>query len=151
MVARRRFDGWPCPIARTVDLTGDHWTPLVMREAFLGRRRFDEFVAALEIPRAALADRLDRLVDAGLLRRVPYGERPVRHEYRLTDAGFAFYDVLGAMWRFGSDWLYDNPFELYDRETGARVEPRVVDGCTGEPLDVRRLRIRERPAPVRPE
>ncbi len=142
MVARRRFDDWPCPIARTVDLVGDHWTPLVMREAFLGRRRFDDFVAALEIPRAVLTDRLERLVDAGLLRRVPYEAHPPRDEYRLTDSGFAFYDVLAAMWRYGSDWLYDNPFELYDRETGATITPRVVDEHSGEPIDVRKLRIR---------
>ena len=64
---RTRFDDAPCPIARTADLIGDWWTPMVMREAFLGRRRFDEFQQALSLSRGVLAQRLARLVDEGLL------------------------------------------------------------------------------------
>src|SRR5579863_10403510 len=82
---RTRFDQWPCPIARTTDLVGDWWTPLVMREAFSGRRRFEDFQRALKVPRAVLARRLDRLVDEGLLKKVSYEDRPPRYEYRLTD------------------------------------------------------------------
>jgi len=139
-----RFDDWPCPIARTVDLAGDRWTPLVMREVFLGRRRFGGIVASLGIPRAVLADRLDRLVAAGLLRRERYEDHPPRDEYRLTASGFAFYDVLAAMWRFGSDWLYDNPLEMYDRETGEVIDPVLVDARSGERIDARRVRVRLR-------
>jgi DNA-binding HxlR family transcriptional regulator len=105
-VRRTRFDDAPCPIARTTDLIGDWWTPLVMREAFRDARRFGDFVEALDIPRAVLAARLDRLVDEGMLERVPYQQRPPRFEYRLTDKGRAFGDVLAAMWRWGSDWLF---------------------------------------------
>src|SRR6185369_15874488 len=97
---RTRFHRWPCPIARTTDLIGDWWTPLVMREAFLGRKRFDEFIDALGIPRAVLVDRLERLVHEDMLRKVAYEERPPRYEYRLTEKGIAFYDVLAAMWRW---------------------------------------------------
>ncbi len=79
---RTRFDDWPCPIARTTDLFGDWWTPLVLRECFRGRRRFDEFVAALGIPRPVLSQRLGRLVDEGLLVKRPYEEHPPRWEYR---------------------------------------------------------------------
>jgi DNA-binding HxlR family transcriptional regulator len=75
---RTRFDDWPCPIARTVDLLGDWWTPLVLREAFSGRRRFGDFEAALGIPKAVLAARLDRLVTEGVLVRVPYQKHPPR-------------------------------------------------------------------------
>jgi DNA-binding HxlR family transcriptional regulator len=142
---RTRFDDWPCPIARTTDLIGDWWTPLVLREAFNGRRRFEEIEESLGIPRAVLTARLKRLVAEGLLERVPYQAQPVRHEYRLTTKGLAFWDVLAAMWRWGSDWLYpdadDRPLVLKDRATGAIVQPRVVDEHTGQPLDVRRLRI----------
>ena len=84
---RTRFDDWPCPIARTTDLIGDWWTPLVMREAFAGRRRFEDFQRALKVPRAVLARRLDRLVEEGLLKKVSYEEHPPRFEYRLTDKG----------------------------------------------------------------
>jgi DNA-binding HxlR family transcriptional regulator len=120
---------------------GDWWTPLVMREAFFGRRRFDEFQSALDAPRAVLTARLNRLCDEGMLERVAYQDHPPRHEYRLTDKGRAFWDVLAAMWRFGSDWLWpDGPdVMLIDRETGEEVRPLVVDETTGEPLDVRRL------------
>ncbi len=142
---RTRFHDAPCPIARTADLIGDWWTPMVMREAFLGRRRFDEFQQALALSRGVLAQRLARLVDEGLLARRLYQERPPRHEYVLTEKGRAFYPVLAAMWRWGSDWLWEDgerpPIELYDKETGRALRPRVVDERTGVPIDVRRVRV----------
>jgi DNA-binding HxlR family transcriptional regulator len=147
-VRRTRFDEWPCPIARTTDLIGDWWTPLVMREAFSGRKRFDEIQDALGIPRAVLAARLERLCDEGMLRKVRYEEHPPRYEYKLTPKGLAFYDVLAAMWRWGSDWLWDDddpmPVKLVDRETAHEVRPVVIDENTGERIDVRRLRLRRR-------
>ena len=145
---RTRFDDAPCPIARTVDLIGDWWTPIVLREAFLGRRRFDEF--QLSLSRGVLAERLARLVEEGLLARRLYEERPPRHEYVLTEKGRDFYPVLAAMWRWGSDWLWEEgsepPVELYDRDSGRPIRPRVVDENTGEPIDVRRLRVGARGA-----
>lgn len=141
---RTRFDDAPCPIARTTDLIGDWWTPLVMREAFRGVRRFGDFVDALDIPKAVLTARLNRLVDEGMLDRIPYQQHPVRHEYRLTDKGRDFWNVLAAMWRWGSDWLWDGahpPLVLTDAATGRVVRPAVVDEATGAPLDVRTLRI----------
>ncbi len=142
---RTRFHDWPCPIARATDLVGDWWTPLVLRQAFRGQRRFDDIQEALGIPRAVLAQRLGRLVDEGVLAKVPYEEHPPRFEYRLTDKGRALWDVLAAMWRYGDDWMFDadapNPLALVDRDTGAEVRPVVVDEATGEPLDVRRLRL----------
>ena len=141
---RTRFHRWPCPIARATDLIGDWWTPLVLRDAFLGRRRFEDFQRALGVPRAVLAKRLERLVDEGLMTKVPYAEAPTRYEYRLTDKGRAFWDVLAAMWRWGSDWLWDEkgpPVVLVDHETGSEVRPLVVDEHTGRRLDVRRLRV----------
>jgi len=141
---RTRFDRWPCPIARATDLIGDWWTPLVLREAFAGRRRFEDFQRALGTPRAVLARRLDRLVDEGLMKKVPYAEHPARFEYRLTDKGRAFWDVLAAMWRWGQDWLWKegcSPVILVDHETGREVRPLVVDENTGQRLDVRHLRV----------
>jgi DNA-binding HxlR family transcriptional regulator len=142
---RTRFDASPCPIARTTDLVGDWWTPMVMREAFLGTRRFDEFQEALSLSRGVLAQRLGRLVEEGLLERRLYQEHPPRHEYVLTDKGRAFYPVLAAMWRWGADWLWEEgaetPYELYDKQSGEAVRPQVVDEHTGRPIDVRRIRV----------
>ncbi|MFK8025879.1 MAG: winged helix-turn-helix transcriptional regulator [Ilumatobacter sp.] len=149
---RTRFDDAPCPIARTTDLIGDWWTPLVMREAFSGARRFGDFAERLDIPRAVLAARLARLVDDGLLVRVEYQQSPVRHEYRLTDKGRDFWGVLAAMWRWGTDHLWDEgepPIVLQHRKTGDVVRPVVVDEATGEPLDVRAMRIALKPDAMR--
>jgi DNA-binding HxlR family transcriptional regulator len=147
-VRRTRFDEWPCPIARSTDLIGDWWTPLVLRDAFAGCRRFEQFQESLGIPRAVLAARLDRLVEEGLMEKHPYEERPPRYEYRLTAKGLAFWDVLAAMWRWGEDWLWaegdEPPLMLVDRESGAEVRPALVDEATGERLDVGRVRIRQR-------
>lgn len=139
---RTRFDTWPCSIARTVDLAGDWWTPLVMREAFYGARRFEEFQQRLGLSRNVLAQRLDRLVGEDMLERVPYQEHPVRHEYRLTDKGRDFFTVLAAMIRWGDRWLSDPsgpPIELRDRTTGLPVDIEVVDRRTGRPIDVREI------------
>lgn len=144
---RTRFTGAPCPIARTTDLMGDWWTPIVMREAFLGRRRFDEFQQALAVSRGVLAQRLSRLVEDGLLEKRLYEQRPPRYEYLLTEKGRAFYPVLAAMWRFGVDWLWKRGkpgFELYHRDSGEPIRPQVIDENTGEPIDVRHVRVAKR-------
>ncbi len=144
---RTRFDDWACPIARTADLVGDWWTPLVMRQAFLGCRRFAEFHETLGVSRAVLSQRLTRLVDEGLLERRQYQDRPARHDYHLTEKGRAFSDVLAAMWRWGEDWMPAAPDAdpvLVDRRTGDRVRPSVVDETTGEAIEVRYLALNRR-------
>lgn len=145
---RTRFDDAACPIARTVDLIGDWWTPIVLREAFMGRRRFEDFQQALSLSRGVLAQRLSRLVEEGMLEKRQYQERPPRYEYVLTQKGREFYPVLAAMFRWGSDWLWQDEggpeVELFDRESGRTVQPRVVDEPTGEAIDVRRIGLRAR-------
>lgn len=139
---RTRFSDWPCSIARTVDVTGDWWTPLVMREAFYGVRRFEQFQRNLGLSRNVLTQRLDRLVEEGMLDRVAYQDRPLRHEYRLTEKGRDYFTVLAAMIRWGDRWLAGDagpPIELRDRESGERIEPIVVDSATGKPIDMRRI------------
>jgi DNA-binding HxlR family transcriptional regulator len=90
-----------------MDLLGDQWTLLVLREAFTGVRRFDRFQAELGIARNTLTERLDRLTGAGLLDRVRYQDRPARYEYPLTEMGRDFFPVLAAMIRWGDQWLAD--------------------------------------------
>jgi DNA-binding HxlR family transcriptional regulator len=141
---RTRFDEWPCPIARTTDLVGDWWTPLVMREAFYGCRRFEQFQERLQVNRATLSARLIRLVDDGLLEKRQYDERPVRFEYVLTDKGRAFWDVLAAMWRWGEDWLFEpgeQNVRQVRRDTGEPIRYQVIDENSGEHIESRNLAI----------
>jgi DNA-binding HxlR family transcriptional regulator len=130
------------------DLVGDWWTPLVMRELFTGRTRFDDIQEGLGCSRAVLAQRLTRLVDEGMLVKVAYEDRPPRYDYRLTDKGRAFWDVLAAMWRWGSDWMWEDgepPVVLVDVDTREEVRPAVIDERTGTPLDPRRFRKARNP------
>ena len=145
---RTRFEDWNCSIARATDILGDWWTPLVLREAFYGTRRFDDFVANLGIGRNILTERLKRLTDEGILTKVAYQERPARYEYRLTDKGRDLFGVLAMLHRWGNDWLVDDdgpPVEMVDRETGDVVQPVVVDELTGRRLDARAVRVRRGP------
>lgn len=140
---RTRFDDWDCSIARGVDILGDWWTPLVLRQAFLGARRFEQFADGLGIPRNVLTERLGRLVAEGILERRQYEERPPRFEYRLTEKGVDLYGVLVMLQQWGDrwfDWPDGPPVHLVDRETGEPVEPVLVDARTGQPLDPRRTR-----------
>ena len=145
---RTRFKNLPCSVARTADLLGDWWTPLVMRECFYGTRRFDDFQENLQIGRNVLTQRLKRMVDEGILRRQLYQERPKRYEYRLTQKGREFFGVVCAMMRWGDDWLADGgpPVELRSRETGEIIRPVVVDENTGKPVDIRGVYVTAGPS-----
>jgi DNA-binding HxlR family transcriptional regulator len=90
-----------CSVARTVSVIGDRWTLLVLRDCFLGVRRFDEFQERLDISRPMLADRLGKLVDAGVLKKVAYQESPPRYEYKLTPKGLDLHPVLMAIVHWG--------------------------------------------------
>src|SRR3712207_1807547 len=94
---KREYEDQVCSVARALELVGERWTLLIVRDAFEGLRRFDEFQASLGIARNVLADRLNRLVDNGIFERVRYSERPVRYEYRLTAKGRDLAVVLAAL------------------------------------------------------
>jgi len=91
----------PCSLARSLAVVGDRWTLLVLREAFLRTRRFDEFEAKLGIARRVLSERLALLVDEGLLQKVAYQDHPPRYEYRLTDKGLDLYPVIIGLVHWG--------------------------------------------------
>lgn len=146
---RTRFDQNQCPIARTADLLGDWWTPLVLRELLLGRRRFNDIQEVLDINRSVLTQRLARLADEGIVERRRYQEHPPRDDFELTDKGRALWEVLSVMWCYGEQWLFDAPvpIEMYDKRTGERIEPTVIDRNTGQPLDVASTRRRPSAGP----
>ena len=90
-----------CSVARSVAVIGDRWTLMILRDCFLGIRRFEDFERRLGISRSVIAERLKTLTDEGVLRRDAYQERPVRHEYRLTDKGLALHQVMMAIVHWG--------------------------------------------------
>ena len=96
-----------CSIARSLDVMGDRWSILILRDTFRGIRRFEEIRRDLEIPRAVLSDRLSALVEAGVLEKRMYMEHPPRHEYRLTDMGRELSPVLVGLMQWGDRWLGD--------------------------------------------
>ncbi|HUA52536.1 MAG TPA: helix-turn-helix domain-containing protein [Candidatus Sulfotelmatobacter sp.] len=124
-----------CPIARSLDVVGEWWSLLILRDAFRGVRRFDDFQASLGIARNLLARRLKRLVAAGLLETRPYSTRPPRHEYRLTDKGRDLYPVLMTLLDWGKRWApLATSAVAVSRRTGAPLDPVLVDRATGEPI-----------------
>lgn len=144
---RTRFDNADCPVARTADLLGDWWSPIILRELFFGRRRFAEIQEQLDISKGVLAQRIRRFENEGIISRRRYQENPPRDEYVLTEKGTALWEVMVAMWRYGDEWLFDGgraPIELFDNRTGDEVEPIVIDGVSGEFLDRASTRIRLR-------
>ena len=142
---RTEFASWPCSIARSVDLLGDWWTPLVLREAFLGLRRFDDMQRSLGIGRNVLTQRLKRLVDEGMFDRVRYQEKPDRYEYVLSEKGRDFYPVLAAMVAWGDRWLAGEegpPIVLEHHPCGHAMTAKVVCSECGEPIQARDVRPR---------
>ena len=111
----RLYEGQNCSVARTLEVVGERWTILIIRDALLGHRRFDEFQASLGVARNVLADRLGRLVQAGVLDRVRYQDRPARWEYRLTDRGRDLATPVLALMQWGDRHL-----------AGPAGPPRVV-------------------------
>lgn len=95
----------PCSVARTLSVIGDRWTLLIIRNAFLGLRRYDQFQVNLGLTRHVLAGRLKRLVEVGIFSKEPYQQRPVRYDYRLTDKGRDLYPVLMMLTVWGDKWM----------------------------------------------
>jgi DNA-binding HxlR family transcriptional regulator len=116
-VLKRDYDGQNCSIARALEVVGERWTLLIVRDVFLGLRRFDEIRDDLGIARNVLADRLNRLVEEGILERVRYSERPERFEYRLTPKGRELNVALTALRQWGDKHLSEKPPRLLRRKS----------------------------------
>ena len=143
----RAYENQVCSIAGTLELVGERWTLLVLRDAFLGVRRFDDFQRSLGIARNVLQARLQRLVDEGVLERRPYHDHPPRYEYRLTDKGTDLWPIIFTLMRWGDRHLYSDgpPVVLEHRGCGgAPDDHRICERC-GKPLEARDVRARPGP------
>jgi DNA-binding HxlR family transcriptional regulator len=128
----------PCSLARTVDLVGEWWTPLILRDIHFGNRRFDNIQSNLGISRKVLTQRLDRLVDQDLLERRPYQEHPPRYDYVLTEQGRDLIPALLALLAWGDRWKSREtgpPVLLRHASCGEIMSPQVVCSSCGEPLE----------------
>lgn len=133
---RKSFGDMPCPIARSLERVGEWWSMLILRDAFAGLTRFDQFQDNLGIAPNMLSRRLDALVESGLLERRRYQERPPRDEYVLTETGRDFRPVLVALLAWGNRNFAPEGAQVQwiDPQTGRAAEPIVVDRATGKPI-----------------
>jgi DNA-binding HxlR family transcriptional regulator len=139
-------------VERFLSHAGDAWTFLVLREAFFGVRRFDEFQRNLEAAPNVLADRLKKLVAHGVLERTRYQERPTRFEYRLTKKGLDIYPAIVLMMLWGDRWLDEGkgaPLRLVHQGCGKTSHPVLVCDVCGEPVAARTMRWRPGPGAER--
>jgi DNA-binding HxlR family transcriptional regulator len=146
-VKRASFEDMNCSVAQCLEVVGEWWSLLIVRDAFLGVRRFDDFQARLGISRNILTQRLTRLVDEGVFTRVPYQDRPPRSEYRLTDKGRDLWHVVTAMRQLGDRWAAPEGPPLRMRHKGCGHTTDVVPTCThcGEELGPRSVTVEAGP------
>ncbi len=118
----------PCPVAQSLGVVGDNWTLLILRNAFQGARRFDDFQQQLGLTRHVLTDRLKKLVEHNILKKVPYGTSQSRFEYRLTPKGTALSPILIALGNWGNEWLFEQdqqPMHYIHKGCGGELQAQV--------------------------
>ena len=145
----KSFAGMRCSIAGALELIGDRWTLLLIRDLSLGLRRHDELRKSTGIPTATLAARLKHLVEHGIVERVPFPERPPRVEYRLTAKGLDLWKVSVALREWGDRWDASGfgapTVETVDRTTGRPLRLALVDPETGTAVPSHRIQLRPGP------
>jgi DNA-binding HxlR family transcriptional regulator len=149
----RTYENENCSVARTLELVGERWTLLIIRDAFFGVRRFGDFAERLGIARNVLQDRLERLVAEGILEKVPYQDRPVRHEYRLTEQGRDLWPVLVSLLKYGDRHHAPDgpPMLLLHRDCGGEIDDRRICTECGAMVELGDARIVPGPGSRRPE
>lgn len=145
---RKSFQNLQCPIARSLERVGEWWSILILRDAFLGSTRFEQFQKNLDIAPNMLTRRLNGLVEAGLLERHRYSERPPREEYRLTERGRDFRPVLWALLAWGNRHFAPEGLSvvIVDGNTGETADPVLVDARSGRRLTAPPFRTAPGPA-----
>jgi DNA-binding HxlR family transcriptional regulator len=139
LVSAKRYEGQDCALARALEVIGERWTLLIVRDAFYGVRRFNDFYAHLDIPKAMLTDRLSTLVDNGILGRHPDPDHAGRHLYELTDAGRDLWPALHALLSWGSRYRSPNSLRFRHARCGAEIDTRgdcPACGLTPAPEEV---------------
>jgi DNA-binding HxlR family transcriptional regulator len=136
-VKRKSFRSMNCSVAQCLEVVGEWWSMLIVRDAFLGVTRFDDFHSRLGISRNVLNQRLTRLVAEGVLQRIPYQQHPPRYEYELTDKGRDLWPVLNAMRQWGDHWAApEGPPLQFVHDTCQHVTAAVLTcSACGEALD----------------
>jgi DNA-binding HxlR family transcriptional regulator len=138
-VERTSFEDMNCSVAQCLEIVGEWWSLLIIRDAFFGVRRFDDFQARLGISRNILNQRLKALVQNGIFERVSYQDHPPRSEYRMTEKGRDLWHVLTAMRQWGDRWAAPDGPPLKMRHSSCGRVVKAVATCShcGEPLDIR--------------
>ena len=142
------LDQEPCSLARTLAVVGDRWTLLILRDCFLGVRRFDEFEQRLGVTRHVLADRLKKLVSHGVLKKMPYQQKPLREEYRLTEKGLDLHTVVLSLVSWGDRHMTDergSPVVHVHKACGQQMRPLTVCSECGDPVGARDIRVETGP------
>jgi len=147
LMLRRDYEGQNCSIARTLELIGERWTLLILRDVFLGVRRFEDFQAGLGVARNVLSSRLARLVDEGLLEKRAYQERPARYEYRLTLKGIDLWPVMISLVKWGDKYAAPEgpPRVIEHKGCGGHVTDHLTCDRCGQPLTARDVVTRPGP------
>lgn len=139
---KRDYPDQDCSAAYALELVGERWTLLVIRDIFAGLRRFDEIQRELGVARNILASRLQRLVDEGILERRPYSHNPPRHEYFLTEKGIDLWPVLVTMMRWGDrhgDWPHGPPLVVVHKGCGGHMDDHFICERCGARLTARHV------------
>lgn len=137
-----------CSVARTSAVLGDRWTLVILSDAFLGVRRFEDFQDRLEIPRTTLANRLKLLQAHGVFKRVQYQDNPVRYEYRFTEKGRDLYPVLTTVLNWGDKYYADAggpPILRKHVSCGNDIQPSLICPDCKEGIDAHAVQARKRP------
>lgn len=150
VVERKSFAEMHCSVAQCLEVVGEWWSMLILRDAFLGVTRFDQFHERLGISRNILNQRLGHLVEAGVLVKVPYSDHPPRYDYRLTDKGRDLWPVLTTMRQWGDKHAAPDgpPLEVMHKGCGEISDAVLTCSSCGEPISAREVRAAAGPGAV---
>ncbi|MEM6496856.1 MAG: helix-turn-helix domain-containing protein [Pseudomonadota bacterium] len=143
-MGRAELSSRTCTIARAAALVGDEWTIMILREMFLGNRRFDDFLRQTGMSSHLLSQRLKKLEAEGIISRTAYSQHPPRFEYRLTEMGRDLWPLIICLKQWGDSWLSDGrpPVKLVHTSCGAVTTPMMTCSECGEPIDARSTAVR---------
>ncbi|MBP1035124.1 helix-turn-helix transcriptional regulator [Serratia fonticola] len=142
------FATTPCPIARSLGRVGEWWSILILRDAFHGLSKFDEFQQSLGLSPTLLTRRLKFLVESGIIYKQRYQTRPIRYQYLLTERGKDFFPVLVTLFQWGNTHLTEGAHsaELVDRRSGQPIQPLLIDALTQQPIALQHITLAAGPA-----